>query len=403
MPAGHDSWTEASGPWIVGMVVAVEIASALRREARQREGPLAALVRSEGAPEVTAAAVRTAIEAFEASDEPLDRATPLQVQETMKGPAVILADAEPTDMLPVLERLAQRLTDAGLTDAVLTSLPRVNPLGRDTERAMSAIKCWIVFRGHPAAERPPGVGSNMAGVAWEVDAGDRLAALRALAGWTTALPASGATAAVTGTGTGYVPVPLSEAFGFMHRTVEGPKQILYSNRLVVTAGTQFRSLDVRMDDGFASVAQGVRNGAVLDWEAVARDMRQLVTGLGAWAGYAHLTRGQGSMSTSSLAPDGDRNIGNPMASESRKWAEFVTAGGYFDAYPVMRLPADRRRQVERLWTVTELPDGHILAEHPNPAAWFAQIHTDPATLHAARHALGNALADRSHERIYDYH
>lgn len=375
----------------------------LRREARRTEGPLAALVRSDTPPEATTAAVRAAIEAFEASDEPLDRATPLQVQETMKGPAVILTDADPTDMLSVLQRLTQRLTEAGLTDAVLTSLPAVNPLGRDTERAMSAIKCWIVVRGQRPADWQGPFGWPMKRPVWDVSAADRLAALRALVDWTTALPARGATAAVTGIGSQYVPVPLSEAFGFMHRTMEGPQPILYSNRLVVTVGTQFRSLDIRMDKGFAALAQGVRNGAVLDWEAATGDMRQLITGLGAWAGYAHLTRGWGSLGTSSYHPDGDRNIGNPMASDPQDWAEFITAGGYFDAYALMRLPAERRDQVKPLWTVTELPHGHILAEHPNPAAWFAQPHINPATLQNARQTLGPALADRSNERIYDYY
>ena len=102
----------------------VEIAAGLRRAARRTEGSLDALVRSTGSVELTAEAVRQAVRAAAVSDDEIDRATPLEIQETSKGPAVVLTDADPDDMLPVLERLAERLAEAGLTDATLTVLPR---------------------------------------------------------------------------------------------------------------------------------------------------------------------------------------------------------------------------------------------------------------------------------------
>ena len=115
-----------------------EISAGLRRAARRTEGPLGVLVRSSGSVDEVAAAVRAVVQAAALCDDEIDRATPLEIQETGKGPAVVLTDADPEDMLPVLERLAERLSDAGLSDAVLTVLPRTNPWGRDAERVVSA-------------------------------------------------------------------------------------------------------------------------------------------------------------------------------------------------------------------------------------------------------------------------
>lgn len=376
----------------------VEIAAGLQRAARRTEGSLGALVLSTGSVEVTAAAVRQAVRAAAVSDDEIDRATPLEIQETSKGPAVVLTDADPDDMLPVLERLAQRLSEAGLTDATLTVLPRTNPWGRDAEHAVAAIKCWMVLRG----QRPDGWsgprGWGLERPYWQTSDDEVAAALVELVDWAVSLPGQGTVAAVSSTVGTYVPVPLEDAYAFMRRTQERLTFTMV-NKLIVTAGKDFRSVDLRSREGLVAASEGVCGGKALDWRTSVHNAHTLLSTAGAWCAYGHLTRGTGTMSVSTLAPDGDREVGNPWISRSEDWAELVTGGGFFDAYAIMRLPTSVRAQVEAEWQITALPVGSILATHPDQAAWFSQSRVNASALDTARRSLGTSLIDRSQERV----
>ena len=324
----------------------VEIAAGLRRAARRTEGSLGALVRSTGSVEVTAAAVRQAVQAAAVSDDEIDRATPLEIQETSKGPAVVLTDADPDDMLPVLERLAQRLAEAGLPDATLTVLPTTNPWGRDAEDVVAAIKCWMVLRGR----RPDGWsgprGWPLDRPYWQTSDEDVDAALVELVDWAVSLPGRGAVAAVSSTVDTFVPVPLNDAYTFMRRTQERFTFTMV-NHLVVTAGNDLRSVDLRPREGLVAASEGVRSGKALDWRTSVHNAHTLLSAVGEWCAYGHLTRGAGTMSTSTLNPDGDRQVGNPWASRLEDWAELVIGGGFIDAYAIMRLSI-RHSPVSRL-------------------------------------------------------
>ena len=233
---------------------------------------------------------------------------------------------------------------------------------------------------------------------WQSSEQDVDAALAELVEWAVSLPGRGAVAAVSSTVGTFVPVPLSDAYAFMHRTQQRFTFEMV-NTLVVTSGNDFRSVDLRQRGGLIAASEGVRGGKTLDWLAAASHMRELLAAAGEWCAYGHLVRDVGTSSTSTLSPDGDHQIGNPWASRKENWAELVTGGGFFDAYAVMRLPAATRQQVAAQWNVVDLSASCILAEHPDQAAWLAQPRTDPATLDTARRSLGEALIDRSQERV----
>lgn len=377
----------------------VEIAAGLRRAARRTEGSLGALVRSTGTVEVTAAAVRQAVRAAAVSDDAIDRATPLEIQETSKGPAVVLTDADPDDMLPVLERLAERLAEAGLSDATLTVLPTTNPWGRDAERAVAAIKCWMVLRGR----RPDGWSGLLRGwpverPCWQTSDEDVDAALVELVDWAVSLPGPGAVAAVSSTVDTFVPVPLKDAYTFMRRTQERFTFTMV-NHLVATAGNDLRTVDLRPREGLVTASDGVRGGKALDWQTSVHNTHTLLSAVDEWCAYGHLTRGAGTMSTSTLNPDGDRRMGNPWASRLEDWAELVTGGGFIDAYATMRLPISVRPRVEAEWQISDLSVADIFADHPDQAAWFSQPRVNASALATARRSLGKSLIDRSQERI----
>ena len=276
-------------------------------------------------------------------------------------------------------------------------MPTVNPYGRDAERQIAAVKCWMVLRGAACSTGPaPWAGP------WTSRSGgdgriDQQAAVAELVDWAVSLPHPCAEAAVSG-GTKYEPVPLGDAHAFLQRTLDRPTW-LGTSHLMVTAGAELRSVDVLSQYGFAAASRAVRNGAPLDWQQAVEETRDLLTSAGSWCTHAHLTRGSGSMGLSANQPDGDRRVDNPWASNWHDWSEFVTQGGFFDAYGVMRLPAHLRAQVEPPWHVSDLPDGQMVAEHPDLPAWFAASRIDDPTLQHARAVLGDALLDRSGEKI----
>ena len=163
------------------------------------------------------------------------------------------------------------------------------------------------------------------------------------------------------------------------------------NQLVVTAGNDFRSVDLRPREGLVAASEGVRGGKALDWRTSVYSAHTLLSAVGEWCTYGHLTPGAGTMSASTLTPEGDRRVGNPWASGVRDWAELVTGGGFIDAYAIMRLPISDRAQVHAQWQITDLPVGSILATHPDQAAWFSQPRVNAAALDIARRSLGSSL------------
>ena len=233
---------------------------------------------------------------------------------------------------------------------------------------------------------------------WQTSDEDVDAALVELVDWAVSLPGRGAVAAVSSTGDTYVPVPLKDAYTFMRRTQERFTFTMV-NHLIVTAGNDLRSVDLRPREGLVAASEGVRGGKALDWRTSVHSVRTLLSALGEWCAYGHLTRGAGTMSVSTLTPEGDRRVGNPWASRLEDWAELVTGGGFIDAYAIMRLPISDRVQVEAVWQVSDLSVASILADHPDQAVWFSQPRVDASALDTARRSLGTSLIDRSQERV----
>lgn len=310
------------------------------------------------------------------------------VQRSVQGPGIWIGNCLPDDRRPTIDRLAQALDAAGLATAEITALPVIRPL-RGQYDDMALIKAFFALRGHRPANWSGPLGWPIDEPDWILSGQVRQSCLDTLVSWALALPGAADTAAVA-TGMYFTPVPLAGVHPLMHAAAQSGSRNQV-NMLAVSAGTRFRSVNLYFGSGLAIAAQGVTDPAVFDWSSTLAEMTSTLAGAGAWADYAHLTRGTGALWT--------YRADNGTAPSRASWMNSGTVtrqvpveGGLYDAFGVFAARADSPVVIPAGGPWKADRQGPLVVyTHEDLAAWYANDSIDPAILAAARTALNDSL------------
>lgn len=367
------------------MELMVEIVPALLKVSMEEEGSLGVLVVSD-APSGRVLDVVRSVASVTVGEGDALWGISLEVQETMRGPAIVLTDVGPPDVNRAVQQLATLIGSAGLPEAKLTRMPTVNPWGRKPDDVLDMVRCWMVLRGSRPNDWRGRRGWPPSRPIWDVSDADKAAALGFLVEWALGLPGRGAAAAVTN-GSVHVPVPFDAVLPMMLRAEQHPSW-LHVNRLTVTAGNSFRALDVRRLYGLALASDGVRNGATLDWRSSADAVREVIDGAGEWCTYAHVNRGHGTVGTSvSDIRKPSRGATLPQDYDADDCAEQASAGMFFDAYGLVRVPRHKAARLVGLWDTAERDGDTVVASVKDLEPWLSRPAPSDDVLAAGRAAL----------------
>ena len=372
----------------------VRVTSSVRRQWREYDGLVGVLLKTKSAADEATAVAEAIVQHISEITIGDSDMLSVDVQRTPKGPVILLIDCGDLDR--ALNWIIEGLTERGLDDATLTTMPIVRPyhghgLLTSAGDELGVVSAFLAIRGMP---------SETNGVRhWTVSEEDTEAALNELIAWALALP-GGERVADLCTGQVYTRVMTSDVLPAMRlRAHRLAPHRLQTNSAIVYAGSAFRQVEVLPDMGLAMAAQGSEVPADFDWESALRDITSVLRAVGPWCVYGHATRGFQPPQT--IHPYHGSLQGKHLRTEEQRMA--AERGQLFDAFGVMRL---RPAQVEGVdlegWRLSSTStQDQVLLQHNSPDRWFRDERVDQSTLSAARSLFSERLLDPTGEKDVD--
>lgn len=340
-------------------------------------------------------AVRLVAAAFLAESETFPGVWPgwgMQVAPTLDGPVVLVQRDDLDERLP---RMVAELDRAGVPDGQIEMYESAHPTFMHGFRPVPFLECRLAVHGTRVPPRP----GNWLGY-WEVEPATREMIVAQAARWCLELPAERTRSFLDAHPTTWQ-VPRPQVADMLELTarvvfaehilgIHGPVQ------LIVEGEHGFRMAVLSLDSGYVSFVDGSLRRSDFNWSRSLAAVTAPLSAASEWAVRGLVKRGSrwhstcGSTLSNDWVPVYDLK-GTPAIDENGSWAAAEVQrdieGDYLlDAFGSVVIPANQRDLLPADWEVKQV-GRLLLAQHPEPEAWFGQEKPDPQIHTAARHEM----------------
>jgi hypothetical protein len=335
------------------------------------------VVRSSLPPEEAYQRVRAAFDA--AWPDPQDWPAEIIISPTVHGAALNIVNCE--ELTDVLLPMIGQFAGAGVRD------PRIELFPEEPMRLLHAgttafLECRLAVRAEYLPAPQPWKRH------WQIDEALLQDIYKRAAQWCLDLPHRPRTTYIFAGMESY-PVPEGDASHWLAEAARALDPLETVELIVEAADGAFRMTSLCPASAHLSLADGALTAAGFDWTQSLAALRGAVEQFaGAWARTGFIKRGSHWLHVGPPTFSGGHWVPIPHTAPTYfPYQREVEEDGILDACGVLILDRDAADRVPQTWRVEPLGSRHVLAQHPDLAAWFTAEHPDQQTLDTTRAEL----------------